>query len=468
MIALDIAMVVLLSWLVFRRYRRTKILLLPSNSWLVSVFIFSMYLAYLVSTEPESLANIGQSNHALSMQWAVDELLIVCTVGVVSCLLSYWLVPRIMPTLMSKVAKRATPTRLSLSDLTIGACMCSLIGVAFVWSYFIVIGDVPMFSSDVELARSVAGLSNPARYLYTGGFTLANVGLVFLLSGLALRKIRHYRSLSLIVCLAVAFTNFVTASRGNFLTPLVGAVGIYFMIENKKLTIPRALMLVVCVLLAASLLRFVRAQTVPSWSGLVEEVEHGNTFFANFRDTGWVLMCFEAGRYPLFYGKTLLAGHLGFIPSSILPFRQQYTWGAMTHEVVDIRDPMHFGLGHVYFGDWYINFGYIGVVVEGLLIGAFIRFLDERLLHIRSAMGTASGYNYLSLFKLWFWASVVGLGFTSAGAVLVYPNLLGYFGLLAFGRLAYRMSLKLPLSRHADAGVAARAARSLKLSPKLD
>jgi oligosaccharide repeat unit polymerase len=303
--------------------------------------------------------------------------------------------------------------------------------MALVWLFFAETGEVPLLSSNPLNTRAEMVLTHASRFMYTAGFTLANVGAVFLMAALALKQVARYKPLAYGVAILVAFTNLVTASRGNFLAPFVDAGVIYFWFRSKKLTVVRLLLLLVLALLTAAALQMLRTHGNYGWNDLVYEILHGNTLFANFRDTSWVLMNVERHRYPLFYGKTILAGFLGFLPRSIFPFREQYGWGLFTLEVVHSKNAFHFGLAHVLFGDWYVNFGYPGVAVEGVILGFVLRQLDARLLYALSrGKQIRDAERYFTIFKLWFTMSMLGYAFSSALTVLMYPYLAGYFLML--------------------------------------
>jgi oligosaccharide repeat unit polymerase len=311
-----------------------------------------------------------------------------------------------------------------------GACAVCLIGVASVWIFFIKEWQIPLLST-AQQAREILELNHPLRYIYTGGFMLANTGSVFLMGGLFLGQIRRYRPLCFFAITMATIVNLCTASRGTLLGPFLTAGLIYFSLKNTKLTPFRALIWAALLLACASALQLIRFHTALSWEGLWYEVIHGNTFFANFRDSSWVLMAFQANRYPLFYGKTILAGLLGFIPSSVLPFRQQYAWGSVTLSIVNIVDPLHFGLGQVLFADWYVNFGTAGVVLEGLVIGVLLKWLDVRLVEIRRRPKDGVWDQYFQLFGLWFRFGVLECLCASANVMLAYPQLLAYMLILA-------------------------------------
>jgi oligosaccharide repeat unit polymerase len=431
MLTLDLIMLVGCTGWTLWQYRRTKILLTPSNAFMVSGIILPVFVGYNLALSPESLLAIGLAGHALHMQWAADELLQVICVGTICVLLGHWAAPRLFPRLAGKRRELPRSPRVSLDQLTLGAFVVCLVGVASVWIFLIKEGEIPLLSS-AQSARELLELGHPLRYIYTGGFILANIGLVFLTGGLFLGKItRQYRPLCFFAITAVTITNLATASRGNLLAPFLSAGLIYFSLKNTKLTPFRASIWAFLLLLCAAALQLIRSHIGITLAYLWYEVIHGNTFFANFRDSSFVLMAFEGNRYPLFHGKTILAGLLGFVPSSILPFRQQYAWGVVTLNIVHITSPLHFGLGQVLFADWYINFGTAGVALEGLVIGVALKWLDVRLFDVRRPPKGAESDQYFHLFGIWFRWGILGSLCSSASVMLAYPQLLGYMLILA-------------------------------------
>jgi oligosaccharide repeat unit polymerase len=431
MMVLDSIMLVACTGWVLFQYRRTKILLTPSTAFLFGGIILPVFVAYPLALSPESLGVIGQSGHALFMQWAADELLEVISMGTICVMLAYWAAPRLFPRLAGKRRELPRSPRVSLNQLTLGACVVCLIGVSSVWFFFLRQGMIPLLSSTPH-ARELLEMGHSLRYIYTGGFILANTGAIFLMGGLSLGKIRQYRVLCFFAIAMVTISNLCTASRGNLLAPFVSAGLIYFSLKNTKLTPFRALILAAFLLCCAGAFQLIRSREGLSWAGLWYEVVHGNTFFGLFRDSSWVLMDFEANRYPLFHGKTILAGLLGFIPRSILPFREQYAWGPVALDILNrTGDPTFFGPGQVLFSDWYINFGTAGVAVEGLVLGVLVRWLDVRLLDIRRLPKEAEPDQYFHLFGLWFRFEILASLGASASVMLVYPQLLGYILILA-------------------------------------
>ncbi len=438
MLMLDLFMLAVCTVFVLWQYKRTGILLTPSNALLVGAIMLPVFVAYPLALSPDSLAAIGQGGHALFMQWAADELLEVICLGTVCVMLAYWAASRLIPRLSGKRCELPHSPRVALHQLAIGACIVCLFGVSNVFLFFIQQGQIPLFSA-AEHSREILEMGHPLRYLYTGGFILANTGSIFLMGGLSLGKIKRYRPLCYFAVMMVVIANLCTASRGNLLAPFVSAGLIYFSLRNFKLTPFRAVCIAALLLCCASILQLIRTHAGVSLEGMWYEIIHGNTYFANFRDSSWVLMSFEANRYPFFHGKTILAGLLGFVPSGILPFRQQFAWGNITLEVVHYTDPLHFGLGQVLFADWYVNFGTLGVALEGLIIGVLLRWLDVRLFEIRRMPREAAQDQYFLLFGLWFRFDILGSLCASANVMLVYPQLLAYMSILGLAYVLRRI-----------------------------
>jgi len=440
MIYFDMAMLAFLIGLVVFQYRRRGLLLTPSAAALIVGLILMVYAAYPFAVDSESLRTIGATGYAVRTLWAVDEVIVMATVGFGSALLAY-----ILPPMLRKRRRNAVKTakrgRLSIEALTVGACATSFIGVAFVWLFFVIVGTIPMLTSDPDFVRSEIVANHPSRYIYTGGFTMASVGFVFLLAGLALKRITLYRPFVWVVIALVAYTNYLTATRSNLLAPFVYAGLIYFSVGPIKLTIPRALALLVVLLVAASLLQLMRmTSTSMSLAVVYYELLHGNTLFSNLRDSGWLLMNFQAHQYSFYWGKTLLAQALGFIPRSLLPLREAYGWGTVTLDILGTRSFAHFGYGHVWFFDWYLNFGYPGVVVEGIFMGLMYRRLDTSLLGFAAAAKKANTYDYFDLFKIWLAWIILGCCFTSSSILLIYPLVLGFVCLYGSALIAQKVT----------------------------
>ncbi len=105
------------------------------------------------------------------------------------------------------------------------------------------------------------------------------------------------------------------------------------------------------------------------------ETFYGNSF-SDTRDFALVLSFWD-GQH--FYGLTYLAGLLAFIPRALSPFRDHWAIGVVTATMAGFSPTEHPGLRPGVFGEAYLNFGLVGVVLAGVLMGSCIRFVDLRM-----------------------------------------------------------------------------------------
>ncbi len=89
---------------------------------------------------------------------------------------------------------------------------------------------------------------------------------------------------------------------------------------------------------------------------------------SELRDFAWMLAAWD--REPLL-GTTYTAGLLAWIPAFLLPARKEMSWGAFSTTMTALNTPTgHPGLRPTVFAEAYFNFGVVGAVVFGLLLGA--------------------------------------------------------------------------------------------------
>jgi hypothetical protein len=69
-------------------------------------------------------------------------------------------------------------------------------------------------------------------------------------------------------------------------------------------------------------------------------------------------------------------------------------------------------------------------VLEGLVLGVLLRWLDVRLFDIRRAPKDAAPEQYFQLFGLWFRFEILGSLCASANVMLMYPQLLAYMSIV--------------------------------------
>jgi hypothetical protein len=168
---------------------------------------------------------------------------------------------------------------------------------------------------------------------------------------------------------------------------------------------------------------------------------YGNNF-SDLRDFAWLLAFWDG---DWFAGRTQLAGFLGFVPAVLSPFRTEWGWGRVSVDMVGIgfRDTpgAHPGLRPGAFGEPYMNFGIVGVLVAGLVLGyACVR------LH-------AAAKHAVAMYPPFHAKLVILAAFTSLGALYHFYNTGAFFsvyvmvGVLVFLRMCksvLRASMTVP------------------------
>jgi oligosaccharide repeat unit polymerase len=104
-------------------------------------------------------------------------------------------------------------------------------------------------------------------------------------------------------------------------------------------------------------------------AGSGAQLFYGNNF-SDLRDFAWIL-AFWDGEWLA--GRTQLAGLTGFIPAALSSFRTHWAWGRVSTDMVGVgvreAASTHPGLRPGLFGELYMNFGLVGVVAGGLVLG---------------------------------------------------------------------------------------------------
>jgi oligosaccharide repeat unit polymerase len=102
---------------------------------------------------------------------------------------------------------------------------------------------------------------------------------------------------------------------------------------------------------------------------------YGNSF-SDTRDFATVLSFWDGSH---FWGKTYIAGLIAFVPRFMSSFRDIWSLGVVTATMAGFSPTEHAGLRIGVFGEAYLNFGLVGVLLLGLFIGGILRLMDLRM-----------------------------------------------------------------------------------------
>jgi len=171
--------------------------------------------------------------------------------------------------------------------------------------------------------------------------------------------------------------SFIFGSRGAAFGSL--SVLIFLHIASKGRQIGWSKIVVLALTLITAVLGFgiLRSgETQISGSDIFSSLLYGNTF-SDLRDFAWVLSEWD---HELILGKTHLAGIISFIPSGISEFRSEWALGKVTTRIAGLTGSFHGGLRLTIFGEPYINFGLIGVMVFSFFYGYFLQEINRKIM----------------------------------------------------------------------------------------
>ncbi|AGY60478.1 oligosaccharide repeat unit polymerase [Gloeobacter kilaueensis] len=296
---------------------------------------------------------------------------------------------------------------------------------------------IPGLSEDVASARTFINDYPELRPLYNTANSLGALALEFF--GLAL--ILRWRQLpwqSLVPLPLLVIVLLLTGNRSylaGLLFGLINGLSLRWLVQGRsfKVSYPLYLVFIFLFTLLSGLSSLVREAGVPQFAGwLVSNpvallsyaafYAYAGNNFSELRDFAWVLSNFDG---EFLGGKTLLAGIAGFIPTAILPFKEDYLFSRVTNQIVGLPTDTHFGLRASLFGEWYLNFFWIGVVVFAVVAGVSFALLQrrfERRLVVLAGTGRWSAVGILTLF--WFANVIQAVGSTANLSQLYVQGLL--------------------------------------------
>jgi oligosaccharide repeat unit polymerase len=211
-------------------------------------------------------------------------------------------------------------------------------------------------------------------------FAVTLAPIVLFASTIAWLKWRRPKYLAVVICIAALES--ISGSRGSLLVPFLDVI--FVLVQRRRHRIRLSVVAGGCIaiILLAFGLGQLRVETDPmatqSDSTFYDELVHGNNF-SDVRDFAWVLSRWD-GQKP--WGQTYLAGALGFLPRSIVPFRQDYALSLYLNRFLGFEEDTHAGLRPGPFGEAYINFGWAGAAIMGVVLGLIlgdIRFKLDKL-----------------------------------------------------------------------------------------
>lgn len=175
-------------------------------------------------------------------------------------------------------------------------------------------------------------------------------------------------------------SNICTGSRSNLFVNTLYPIltfciyqKVYNKISLKKST--KKVMFICFLLLFLGIVYLNIRDAGTSKTTIIESIIYGNNF-SDIRDGAFILFNLPTSRISGIYGgKTVLAGLLSFIPSSISQFRNLWSWGRITTSSFAIG--VHGGLRGGNVMEAFLNFGFFGIIIFSFFQAFFMSILEK-------------------------------------------------------------------------------------------
>ncbi len=164
-------------------------------------------------------------------------------------------------------------------------------------------------------------------------------------------------------------------ARSNLVSIYLNVLICYFVRLRGRISLFRLVTVIVFIVAGGFYLGSLRAGLYSPgefFATFVFLILYGNTF-SDLRDFAWV---FSNWNHVFWAGRSYLAALLSFLPRAVSEFRDTWALGVLTGSTVGFDPQAHPGLRPGVFGEGFFNFGLLGVVSIGLMLGVVARRVD--------------------------------------------------------------------------------------------
>ncbi|MCZ4224377.1 O-antigen polymerase [Pedobacter rhodius] len=388
LIIIDIALIIHFIYDWYRMYKRTGWTL---DYWTVSMSLIYFLPFLIIYPFSSSLYNaISVGGNVIRIQEVINECYIVFLAGYLSIYLGRYIFNKYkFNTPINYVLIRPFEKTLTkLFEVSVKNDFTSRILFLF---YFIGLLGILAFGRQFggNDIRAVFQANPEIRALYNFVLILSSVVSLVLIA-----RIFQFNSLIDKILLGIFFllTLFIGA-RAFLAQPIIYLFGfhVYYNLKGKinliKVGITGCIVLVLGI--GMSSVRAGELDTSLILAGLGDQILFGNSY-SDLRDFAWVFAYWD---HALLLGKTYLAGFMSFIPSFLSDFRTEWSIGKFTATTVGFDPLIHPGLRPGIFGEVFFNFGYLGVIILGVILGYGTRYIDFNIKVSSNSLNKLLGFS---------------------------------------------------------------------------
>lgn len=257
----------------------------------------------------------------------------------------------------------------SRSILIFQAILCGILQVLILAVYFGHNGfgfDLREYTFANPSLRPVA--------LFISGYSIAIASHCFA------RYIEKKERILLICTLLLTFGLIFFGARSNILGIYISVLLCYLVQLRDKVSLLKLTIMIAFIVMLGLYLGSVRSgqySLSSFFQVLILVLLYGNTF-SDLRDFTWV---YALWNHQFWLGKTYLAALTAFVPRFASEFRDTWGLGVATATTLGLDPHVHPGVRPGYFGEGFFNFGLLGVVAVGIVLGVIIRRVDIDVKH---------------------------------------------------------------------------------------
>jgi oligosaccharide repeat unit polymerase len=227
-------------------------------------------------------------------------------------------------------------------------------------------------------------------------FTISYVSIIITI--FLIRYLDSKNKRFLVISIAFAGFMMLTGSRAAATFPILVAYIFYVIARRRRINLVNVVItgfVFTFVILFLGQLRNGNIDLLSLFSSIWVKIFYGNNF-SDLRDFAWILSYWDG---VLVSGKTYTAALMSFIPRDMSLFRSEWALSVYTNSLVGFNSNEHAGLRPGIFGEAYLNFGILGVMILGYLSGFILKFTDEQIKRsLNNEMNFARMYSHSIIF----------------------------------------------------------------------
>lgn len=366
----------IISW--YKQYRSTGINL---DIWVYNmllIFILPFIIMYPFATSDYNILYVGSSG-VDGIISGIDEAYIVSIIGFLSMFIGKFYCDRFgINKIISFIFYNPFVNTIGLyySEIILSKKVSRSISIIYIFILTIFVSFI--------LSRGL--ISNPRGFFMENtqfrpiyGLIISLFSIVF---GVLSTRILQFNSIiDKLLLIPIAIFGFLLGVRAPVIFQILGFGLMYVIYKGKGyISIYKMLLFVITILLLIIFLVLMRNSDVStsrsslnSTSIFWYEIFYGNTF-SDIRDFSLIIGYWDGVHL---WGMSYISAFVSFIPSYLLSFREQWGIGRITVNMLGFDPTVHPGVRPGFFGEMYLNFGIVGVIVLGFIWAQVIQNVNK-------------------------------------------------------------------------------------------